>query len=181
MSDRVKIYIEKSKQCATAIIEFHDFPICGKHHRSVLLKDIKDLKAFNMPTSVKLLDIEADFYIQNLDTLICYDTAVFDCLFNKLNKESKVNPMTHTVTIKKTEKRVIEEYWLMRGIKKDFQADCMISCSGIFMGKGDKILEEKESKTEPTLEQIAQFLSDSNADFVSVEHNYRFEPDLPFC
>lgn len=167
MADRIEIYIEKSKQSTTAIIEFHDFPICGKHHRSVLLKDIQDLKAFMMPSSVKLLDIEAVFYIQNLDTLICYDTDVFDYLFNKITKESEDNTMLHKVTITKPEERMLEEYWLMRAIKENPKTKQKI------------VVKESECNKEPTLEEIALFLANSGGDFVSVEHNYRFA-DLPF-
>lgn len=90
-------------------------------------------------------------------------------LKKEINQFKEENQMTHTVTIKKTEKRVIEEYWLMRGIR-------IVPCTN-----AKEVIKECESEKEPTLEQIAQFLSDSNADFVSVEHNYRFEPDLPFC
>lgn len=70
--------------------------------------------------------------------------------------------MTHTVTIKKTEKRVIEEYWLMRGIRINSATNAK------------EVIKERESKKQPTLEQIAQFLSESQADFASVVANYRF-------
>lgn len=33
---------------------------------------------------------------------------------------------------------------------------------------------------EPTPQEIAQFLYESHADFVSVVQNYRFESELPF-
>lgn len=89
--------------------------------------------------------------------------------------------MLHNVTVKHEENKVLEECWIMQAIKKDFQCDCMITCAGIFMGKGDKLLKEKELDNEPTPYEIAQFLSDSGADFVSVVKNYRFENELLFC
>lgn len=39
---------------------------------------------------------------------------------------------------------------------------------------------EREFKSEPIPQEIAQFLSETKADFVSVEHNYRFA-DLQDC
>lgn len=80
--------------------------------------------------------------------------------------------MIHNVKITESKNRVIEEYWLMRGLKKTFN-DCLKDVK--------KVIAERESGTEPTIDEIAQFLYDSKADFVSVEHNYRFEPDLPFA
>ena len=79
--------------------------------------------------------------------------------------------MTHTISIIKQlpvrEDKILEEYWCMRGITRT--------------NNTLSVCKEKELPNKPELEEIAQFLSDSNADFVSVEHNYRFEPDLPFC
>lgn len=75
--------------------------------------------------------------------------------------------MNHNVTITKEENKVIEEYWVM----KEKNNYTYITCRPPKTQKLDH---------EPTLQEIAQFLSETQADFVSVEHNYRFA-DLPFC
>lgn len=78
--------------------------------------------------------------------------------------------MQHNVTITKEENRVIEEYWLMRAIKENV----------IVKGTTKQVFKEQELDHNPTLQEIAQFLSETKADFVSVEHNYRFA-DLKDC
>lgn len=62
----------------------------------------------------------------------------------------------------------VEEYHVLRGVS---------SCGLI-----KKVIQEKEFKTRPTIVDIAQFLEESKADFVSVETNYRLvsDEDLPF-
>lgn len=86
-------------------------------------------------------------------------------------KESEGKTTTHEVEITTTENRVVEEYWVMRGIK-NVTDDCLHTTK--------KVIAERERGKIPTPQEIAQFLSESKADFVSVEHNYRFA-DLPFC
>jgi len=54
----------------------------------------------------------------------------------------------------------IEEYWLLRGIYDD--------------GVQEKVISEKEFDRHPTIGEIADFLEESKATFVSIEHNYRF-------
>lgn len=63
----------------------------------------------------------------------------------------------------------VEEYYVLRGI----------SDSGVCK----KVIKEKEFQSKPTIEQIALFLEESKADFVSVETNYRFDKleGLPFA
>ena len=78
--------------------------------------------------------------------------------------ESEEKPMLHNVTVKHEENKVLESYYVM--------------CGTSDMGMR-KI--EKELDHEPTPDEIAQFLSDSKADFVSVVQNYRFASELPFC
>lgn len=88
------------------------------------------------------------------------------------SKESEDKSMLHNVTITKTEEKELEEYYVMRGIKKQYDG----------LGSEKKVVCcEREVSQYPDFGTIAQFLSDTGADFVSVEHNYRFEPDLPFC
>lgn len=101
---------------------------------------------------------------------------------NKLNFQSypygeiierEGKSMLHNVTVKHEENKVLEKYWLMRAIK-----------DGDMYGEpptSKRVISEKECTHEPTPNEIAQFLSDSGADFVSVVQNYRFENELPFC
>lgn len=84
------------------------------------------------------------------------------------SKESEDKSMLHNVTVTKTEEKVLEEYWTIKGIRN-------------LIPPTNDLHVAKEYKKEPTLEDIAQFLSDTNAKSATVEHNYRFEPDLPFC
>lgn len=63
----------------------------------------------------------------------------------------------------------IEEYWLLRGIYDD--------------GLQKRVIKEKEFDRHPTTGEIAVFLEESKATFVSVKHNFRFpdpESELPF-
>lgn len=99
----------------------------------------------------------------------------------KKYREREEKTILHNVTVKHEESKVLEQYWVMQAIQKDFQTDCMITCAGIFAGKGDKLLDSKELNHKPTPNEIAQFLYESHADFVSVVQNYRFENELPFC
>lgn len=80
--------------------------------------------------------------------------------------------MLHNVTVKHEENKVLEKYWIMRAIK-----------DGDMYGQPPtqkRVISERELDHEPTPDEIAQFLSDSKADFVSVVQNYRFENELPF-
>ena len=89
--------------------------------------------------------------------------------------------MQHNVTITTEENRVIEEYWIISSKKNS------IISNRKSMSETEKIAGykcnsscEKELDHNPTLQEIAQFLSETKADFVSVEHNYRFA-DLQGC
>lgn len=63
--------------------------------------------------------------------------------------------------------REIEEYWLLRGVYDN--------------GFQKRVVAEKEFDRHPTTREIAEFLEESKATFVSVEHNFRFsESELPF-
>lgn len=78
--------------------------------------------------------------------------------------------MLHNVTIKHEEGKVLEQYWVIElwresKVPPDFK---------------DVLVGKRIFKHEPTPNEIAQFLSDSKADFVSVVQNYRFENELPF-
>lgn len=87
-------------------------------------------------------------------------------------QESEEKSMLHNVTIKHEKNKVLEKYWLMGAIK-----------DGDMHGQpptSKRVISEKELDHEPKPDEIAQFLSDSKADFVSVVQNYRFASDLPF-
>lgn len=77
--------------------------------------------------------------------------------------------MKHNVTISETRltKLTVEDYWTIRGVS---------GCTG----QPKKVVCEKEYDHNPSIEEIAGFLNKSEADFASVEHNYRLEPELPF-
>lgn len=80
--------------------------------------------------------------------------------------------MLHNVTVKHEEYKALEKYWLMRAIK-----------DGDMYGEPPtpkRVISERECTNEPTPDEIAQFLADSKADFVSVVQNYRFAGELPF-
>lgn len=61
----------------------------------------------------------------------------------------------------KTEKE-IEEYWVLRAI--------------LDTGVQKKVIKEREFEERPALNDVVEFLEESNASFVSMERNYRF-PD----
>lgn len=89
----------------------------------------------------------------------------------KKYQESGEKSMLHNVTVKHEENKVLEEFWVMRAVKEgelpfDFKKT---------------VIDERKLDHEPSKNEIAQFLSDSKANFVSVVQNYRFENDLPFC
>lgn len=74
--------------------------------------------------------------------------------------------MLHNVAV--IENKILEEYWCIRAIRGNFNGT-------------KKVIGEMKCTNEPDLSDIAAFLKSSGADFVSVEHNYRFVDDeLPF-
>lgn len=78
--------------------------------------------------------------------------------------------MLHNVTVKHEENEALEEFWVMKAEKKE----------GKYPIPYSEAVKEKELDHNPTPQEIAQFLSDSGADFVSVVQNYRFTSELPF-
>ncbi len=85
-------------------------------------------------------------------------------------RESKGKSMLHNVTVKHEENKVLEEFWVMKAVN-DIE---------IVPGKKRQEWQDRELNHEPTPQEIAQFLSDSKVDFVSVAQNYRFANELPF-
>ena len=84
--------------------------------------------------------------------------------------ESEEKSMLHNATVKHEENKVLEEFWIMKAEKKE----------GKYPIPYSEAVKEKDLDHNPTPQEIAQFLSDSKADFVSVVQNYRFENELPF-
>lgn len=88
----------------------------------------------------------------------------------KENRKSEVTTMNHNATITTKEEKTVEEYWEMIEVEKE---DVIILNGGRFSIKPQR----KECDHKPTVEEIAQFLFDTKADFVTVSHNYRFAED----
>ena len=78
--------------------------------------------------------------------------------------------MLHNVTVKREENKVLEEFWVMKAEKKE----------GKYPIPYSEAVKEKDLDHNPTPQEVAQFLSESGADFVSVVQNYRFAGELPF-
>lgn len=131
-------------------------------------KDIKELRAISSP-----LMFENEVLIKPTKRFINLLTSALDEVESnaKSENESEEKSMLHNVTVKHKENKVLEEFWVMRAEKKEGKYPIPYSES----------VKENELDHAPTLDEIAQFLSDSKADFVSVVQNYRFTSELPFC
>lgn len=132
-------------------------------------KDIKELRAISYP-----LMFEREVLIKPTKRFINLLVSALDEVESnaKPENESEEKSMLHNVTAKREENKVLEKYWLMRAIK-----------DGDMYGQPPtpkRVISEKELDHEPTPNEIAQFLSDSKADFVSVVQNYRFAGEFPF-
>lgn len=130
-------------------------------------KDIKELRVISSP-----LMFEREVLIKPTKRFINLFASALDEVerIAKPEKESEEKSMLHNVTVKHEENKVLEKYWLLRAEKKEGKYPIPYSES----------FKEKELDHEPTPDEIAQFLSDSKANFVSVVQNYRFENELPF-
>lgn len=90
--------------------------------------------------------------------------------------------MLHNVTVKHEESKVLkEEGATMLAIKKEWEGSFLYTTNGVKKEETNRIIDTRELDHKPKPDEIAQFLSDSKADFVSVAQNYRFENELPFC
>lgn len=134
-------------------------------------KDIKELRAISSP-----LMFEREVLIKPTKRFINLLVSALDEIENnaKSEKESEGKSMLHNVTVKHEENKVLEKHRLMRAIKDG-------DMYGYPQPTPKRVISEKELDHEPTPNEIAQFLSDSKADFVSVVQNYRFANELPFC
>lgn len=89
-----------------------------------------------------------------------------ECQYQYVNdEESEEKSMLHNVTV--SEDKVLEEYWCIRAIKTNIHNEKVV-------------VGEMKCTNKPKLNEIAAFLKNSGADFVSVVQNYRFESELPF-
>lgn len=68
--------------------------------------------------------------------------------------------MQKAVTVYTKQDVSLEEYFVIRGIV-------------VVTNQQKKVISERELETEPTREDIAQFLVETGADFASVLKNYR--------
>lgn len=131
-------------------------------------KDIKELRAISSP-----LMLEREVLIKPTKRFINLLTSALDEVESnaKSEKESEGKAMLHNVTVKHEESKFLEEFWVMRAVKEgklpfDFKKT---------------VIDERKLSHEPSKNEIAQFLFDAKADFVSVVQNYRLENELPFC
>lgn len=121
----------------------------------------------------KLRDLE--FTIENTpkgDRIYIIANKEFAELFRKaLNEleESGEKSMLYNVTVKHEENKVLAKCWEMEAAKLNYNT-CAFPSMPVRCVRDRKYIDH-----EPTPEEIAQFLSDNKADFVSVVQNYRFE------
>lgn len=169
---RVIIYISATKQTTTA--KWHLEGMRPSDLWVAVLHDIADLKPFLGESKVRIRfrdrTREAVFYFWN-EKLIQVGQNKLDFWIGKECKESEEKSMLHNVTVKHEENKVLEEIWVMRAVKEgklpfDFKKT---------------VIDERKLDHEPSKNEIAQFLSDTGADFVSVVQNYRFANEFPFC
>lgn len=132
-------------------------------------KDIKELRAISSP-----LMFEKEVLIKPTKRFINLLTSALDEVESnaKSEKESEGKSMLHNVVVKHEENKVLETIWVMKAEKQQSALSKVLYPEPTI---------ERELDHNPTPQEIAQFLSDSKADFVSVVQNYRFENKLPFC
>lgn len=187
MNEMVKIHIKATNQYTTATWKLEgygndDIWVC-------VLENIADFQwmTFWNYSSVKIEFSdgrikEKMFYYDSLrERLTQVDTDGLEFWISKENKESEEKSMLHNVTVKHEENKVLEEFWVMYAMKNEGIAEYNQK-TGVskVLGVESCIVDKKELKEKPNKNEIAQFLSDSKADFVSVVQNYRFESELPF-
>lgn len=164
MSERVKIHIDSSGQDTTATLE-----LINVKSRNRCMCTLSNIENFEWVTFWNFSKVEIKFndgrtkesvfyYNPHCERLQEPYPSQLDYWTNK--EEGKETTMTHKVTITTKEEKTVEEYYMMRGISESQNIK--------------KVIAERETAEKPTLEEIAQFLADSKADFVAVSHNYRF-------
>lgn len=140
-------------------------------------KEIKRLRELSLPIAGNVLYIELT---KEFVELFCKAMEELEASAKPEN-EIEGKSMLHNVTVKYEENKVLEKYWEMVAKK-----ECEVAEFNMKTGKSTPMkkqiedIKREESDHEPTPQEIAQFLSDSKADFVSVVQSYRFENELPF-
>lgn len=51
--------------------------------------------------------------------------------------------MLHNVTVKHEENKVLEQYWVMQAIQKDFQTDCRLLAQEFLQGREINFLVQR--------------------------------------
>lgn len=149
------------------------------HGEEVREKDIKELRAISSP-----LMFEREVLIKPTKRFINLLTSALDEVESnaKSEKESEEKSMLHNVTVKHEENKALECVWVMIAMRNSKLAEYNLKTGTTKdLGEESRFMDKKELSHAPTLDEIAQFLSDSGADFMSVVQNYRFANELPFC
>lgn len=173
MKGKIKIHIEATGQDAFCKISIWPVMLSNGSSSITIHDACPKIKPFESFSEVYYLGEIREFYFEKERNMLISKDLISreDCkkLCAKINSqlESEEKPMLHNVTVKHEENKVLEQYWVMRGIKQTQNEK--------------KVISEKEIDHVPRHSEIAQLLSDSKADFVSVVQNYRFENELPFC
>lgn len=185
MSDRVKIHIKSTNQYTTATWKLEG---CG--NADIWVCVLEDISDFQWLTFWKFSSVRIEFNDGRIkERMFYYDplrvrlTQVdSDELSFWTSKESEEKSMLHNVTVKHEESKVLkEEGATMLAIKKEWEGSLLYTTNGVKKEETNRIIDTRELDHKPKPDEIAQFLSDSKADFVSVAQNYRFENELPFC
>lgn len=172
MSERVKIYIHATGQETTGRwrLEHIEYSNSNFLINLAVLDEIPDLKEFPMFSNVTIFfkdgTRETEFYC-GAGKLIEKEGKEFSFWFGS-SEESEKTTMKHKVTITTNKEKTVEEFWIMKTSR----------LMDVLNSKISYVHTEKELNHKPTIEEIAQFLSDSQADFVTVSHNYRFAKEI---
>lgn len=173
MSERVKIHIKSTNQYTTATWKLEG---CG--NADIWVCVLEDISDFQWLTFWKFSSVRIEFNDGRIKERMFY----YDSLRERLtqvdsdelsfwtSKESEKKSMLHNVAVKTSERKKLEQYWVARALKN----------SDMPFNYTKTVIGEREFDHYPVPNEIAQFLSDSKADFVSVVQNYRFENELPF-
>jgi len=120
-------------------------------------------------------------YYNLLNAFSKFDTENDSIEILKKIYESEEKSMLHNATVKHEEDKALELVWVMIAMRNSKLAEYNPKTGTTKdLGEESRFMDKKELSHAPTLDEIAQFLSDSKADFVSVVQNYRFENELSF-
>lgn len=170
-------YIPKGTVCGTAVVEgceavlYDGKVVCDVDSGMAgeYFREVERMATVNIPQMDNLIkNAGEEFRNRAKEARKTIEAAIKG--LRKLESEGK--GMLYNVSVRKEEKKVLEMYYVMRGIKR--QTDSL--------GNEKKVVcAERELSSCPDSDTIAQFLYESGADFMSLEQNYRFQDDLPFA